>query len=438
MTAVETSRIALIRFTAPDGTLCVGSGLLINDQAILTADHVADGSEHRVDIRGRSHDVSHVLRSGSSTIDLAILHLKDAITGVSPLTCARVDQDGVGQIPRCAAVGFPRWKRDGQKRRSAQVDGTIPTGEGLESTSGRGLKLGFLTLVGNRKPARVIQKGPITEAGTTTPWGGMSGAVVIAEGRLVIGVVRSVNLAADGQSLTVTPLTAIDDLPDHRNREEFWAALGVHSRDELLQLPVQGQQRSPVQLRDYEYDIYVSYWPKSFIDPWIRNRFIKPFRSILLEELGRQPSIFIADDTQKDNEAVTRSRVLLAVLSKQYFYHDRCRVAFESMLRREAEEGFSTAGNPMRLVHTIIAHDFLSDEVVPSEYRGKFYPINFKDWAYDFEIQEWQIYKSFNDAVSSLASDIAAAVIQAPGWRSEFPIETPVMVNPPIQRRPTF
>lgn len=438
MGTVETSRIALIRFAAPDGTLCVGSGLLINDQVILTADHVADGSGHRVDIRGRSHDVSHVFRSGSSTVDLAVLRLKEAIAGVTPLRCARVDQDRVGQIASCAAVGFPRWKRDGEKRRSAQVDGTIPNGEGLEPTPDQGLKLGFLTLVGNRKPSRAIKQGPITEAGTTTPWGGMSGAVVIAEGSLVIGVVRSVNLAADGQSLTVTPLTAIDDLPDDRRRKEFWAALGVNSPDELVQLPAQKQQRLPAQAQDYEYDIYVSYWPKSFLNPWIRNRFIKPFRNILLEELGRQPSIFIADDTQNDNEAITRSRVLLAVLSKQYFYYDRCRVAFESMLRREAEEGFSTADKPMRLVHAIVAHDFLSDEVVPAECRGKFHPINFKDWAYDFEIQDWQIYKSFNDAVSSLASDIAAAVIQAPVWRSEFPLETPTMVNPPIQRRPTF
>ncbi len=436
MDAVETSRIALIRFRAPDGTLCVGSGLLINDRAILTADHVADGAGHRVDIQGRSREVSQVLRSGSPTVDLAILRLKEAIAGLTPLRCARVNQDKFGQISGCAAIGFPRWKRDGDNRRSAQVDGTIPTGEGLEPVSGHGLQFGFLTLVGNRKPANAIPKGPITEAGTTTPWGGMSGAVVIAGDNWVIGVVRSINLAADGRSLTVTPLNALDDLPDRRRRDEFWEALGVRYPDALPQLPA--QQRSSAQPRDYEYDIYVSYWHKSFIDPWIRNRFIQPFKNVLFEELGRPPSIFMAHDSQNGTESIRASRVLLAILSKQYFYDDHCRIAFESMLQRQASEEFSISERPVRLVHAIVAHDFRSEEAVPAEYRGKFDPINFKDWAYDFEIQDWQIFRSFSDAVSNLACDIAAAVMQAPAWRSEFPLQIPPTVRSPIQRRPTF
>ena len=439
MDSVETSRIALIRFRAPDGTLCVGSGLLINDRAILTADHVADGTGHRVDIQGRSHDVSQVLRSGSPTVDLAVLRLKEAISGLTPLRCARVNRDTLGQIRGCAAIGFPRWKRDGDNRRSAQVDGAIPTGEGLEPVPGHGLQFGFLTLVGNRKPAKAIPKGPITEAGTTTPWGGMSGAVVIGGGNLVIGVVRSINLAADGRSLTVTPLNAIDDLPDRGRRGEFWEALGVRYPDALPQLPAERQQRmNGQQPRDYEYDIYVSYWHNSFIDPWIRNRGIQPFRNVLFEELGRPPSIFMAHDSQNGTESIKASRVLLAILSKQYFYDDRCRIAFESMLQRQASEEFGTPERPVRLVHAIVAHDFRSADAVPPEYRGKFDLINFKDWAYDFEIQDWHIYRSFNDAVNNLACDIAAAVVQAPAWRSEFPLNVPPTVKSPIQRRPTF
>jgi hypothetical protein len=264
----------------------------------------------------------------------------------------------------------------------------------------------------------------------------MSGSVVLAEDRFVIGVIHSVNLASDGRSLTVTPITAIEDLPDRR-RKQFWTALGVRSIDELLRLPADAQ-RLVQQLPDYEYDIYVSYWPKSVIEPWISNRFMKTFRGVLLEELGRQPSIFVAADAENDNQALKRSRVLLAVISKQYFFQDRCRVAFESMLQREADEGFSTVGKPIRLVHAIVAHDLLSDEAVPAEYRGRFDPINFKEWAYDFEMQDWQIHKSFNDAIGILASGIAAAVMQAPTWRSDFPLQSPSRVNRPIQRRPTF
>jgi len=95
---METKRVALIRYRAPDGTECVGSGLLVNDQLVLTADHVADGSAHKVEIRGQSYDVSSILRSGSSEVDLAILRLEAQIPDVTPLRCARISQDAVGQV----------------------------------------------------------------------------------------------------------------------------------------------------------------------------------------------------------------------------------------------------------------------------------------------------------------------------------------------------
>jgi hypothetical protein len=423
MAAVETNRIGLIVYDAPDGTSCVASGLLVSEDIVLTADHVAEGTAHRVQIRGRSYDVVHVLRSGSSEVDLAIL-------------LARVDRDRVGKIHDCAAVGFPRWKRDGNTRRSAQVDGAIPTGEGLEAVAGEGLKAGLLTLVGNRKPATEINRGAVTEAGTSTPWGCMSGAVVVAAGR-VIGVVRSVNLAADGQSLTITPVTAIDDLTDDTRKKEFWDALRVTNSAKLPLLPELWETSSAV-CQDYEYDIYVSYWSESCIDPWVRKRFLNPFRDVLVEELGRRPTIVLQQESLGDVTAIRNSRVLLAILSKQYFYRDSCRTAFDSMFQRELDEGFRTTENPMRLVHAIIAHDCGSDESVPSAYRGSLQPVDFKKWAYDFEIQDWTIHTSYADAVRDLASQVADAVQRAPAWRDGFPLQTPASVPGLVARKPTF
>jgi hypothetical protein len=249
MADAETDRVALVFFSASDGTQCVGSGLLVNARAVLTADHVADGSGHRVECRGHTHKVTQVIRSGSSTVDLAILVLKEPIAHVTRLSYAQVDRGRASQIHNCVAVGFPRWKRDGDVRRSAQVNGTIPTGEGLEQTADRGLQEGFLTLVGNREPSvPPIHPGPVTEAGTASPWGGMSGAVVTCDSS-VIGVVRSVNLASGTQSLTVTPLTAIENLADQEQRKKFWDALGVPDPGELPRLPAAEaeQQRPPTE-----------------------------------------------------------------------------------------------------------------------------------------------------------------------------------------------
>lgn len=241
MTDAETGGVALIRFVAPGGTPCVGSGLLISSRSVLTADHIAGGSGHRADFHGHSYEVTRILRSGSPEVDLAILTMNRPIASVVSPCYARVNRKLITEVPYCRAVGFPRWKRDGDKRRSAQVNGVIPTGEGLAQTADTGLREGFLTLVGNRHPsAPLIHQGPLTESDTPSPWGGMSGAVVTAGGR-IIGVVRSINLAGDGQSLTVTPVTGLDQLPDQALAQRFWDALGVADPASLPLIPT-GQE----------------------------------------------------------------------------------------------------------------------------------------------------------------------------------------------------
>jgi hypothetical protein len=237
--------VALIHYIVPGGARCVGSGLLIDERRVLTADHVADGSGHWVECEHGMSAVARVLRSGMAEVDLAVLSLSEPFAGLGRLECARVDRSRVDRLGRCRAVGFPRWRRDGDQRRSAQVDGWVPTGEGLESTADSGLRAGWLTLVGDRIPgAPEILTGMLKDE-PKSPWGGMSGAVVVA-GDLVVGVVRSHNLAAGGQSLTVTPLTAIEQLPPEL-RDAFWKALGVPDPGRLPTLPEDNVRR----IREY-------------------------------------------------------------------------------------------------------------------------------------------------------------------------------------------
>ena len=146
-----------------------------------------------------------------------------------------MDRSRVDRVSGCAAVGFPRWRKDGDRRKSAQIEGWLPTAEGLESTADCGLRAGWLTLVGDRIPgAPDIPVGTLSETAPSL-WGGMSGAAVVA-GDLVVGVVRSHNIAAGGQSLTVTPVTAVDQLPGAA-REKFCEALGIQDPGLLPMLP---------------------------------------------------------------------------------------------------------------------------------------------------------------------------------------------------------
>ena len=156
------ARVALIRYTAPSGTPCVGSGLLIDARRVLTADHVAEGSGHKIVCGSRTCEVAAVLRSGTPEVDLALLSLSEPF-GPGRLRCARVDQSRVDRVSG-SAVGFPRWKKSGDQRRSAQVDGWLPTAEGLESMADSGLRAALLTLASDRIPgAPEIPVGTLSE-----------------------------------------------------------------------------------------------------------------------------------------------------------------------------------------------------------------------------------------------------------------------------------
>lgn len=233
---MKTSQIALIRYTSPEGVHCIGSGLLVNPIHVLTADHVADGTDHRVTCAsGSDVSVVVVLRSHDPTVDLAVLTLSEPVRDVTRMLYAQVDRSRVTQVTGCVAVGYPRWCKSGAVRLTAQVSGCIPTAEGLAAAADDGLRAGYLTLVGDRIPgAPPIPERELHER-SASPWGGMSGAAV-AVADMVIGVVRSYNLAAGGQSLTVTPLTALERLP-LKLRRRFLDTLGVNELDRLYVLP---------------------------------------------------------------------------------------------------------------------------------------------------------------------------------------------------------
>jgi tetratricopeptide (TPR) repeat protein len=246
MSGVETRRVALVRYRGADGAAYVGSGLLVDTRTVLTADHVAEGTDHQCVGTDWSRDVSTVLRTSSTVVDLAVLVLTEPVPDIGRLGFARVNQGRVGQVSECVAVGFPRWKKEADARVSAQVTGMVPTAEGLRAEAAQGLREGLLTLVGDRDPAApAIPSGAAALSDTvpTSQWGGMSGAVVTAGG-MVLGVVRSHNLAAGGRSLTVTPVTAVERLPED-DVTRFWAALGVTDPHGLPVLPaVEGSTAS--------------------------------------------------------------------------------------------------------------------------------------------------------------------------------------------------
>jgi hypothetical protein len=104
---------------------------------VLTADHCADGSDHRVWVDGREYPATVHVRSGDRAVDLAVLTVRD-LPQVPALQCARVDRAVAARVTGCRALGHPLWKGRPARPLLAQADGFVPTAEGADPRAGPG------------------------------------------------------------------------------------------------------------------------------------------------------------------------------------------------------------------------------------------------------------------------------------------------------------
>ena len=79
-------RVALIEYTAANGRKAAGTGYIVTSNAVLTADHVASGSGHRLTCAGMDLPVQEIVRSGNPDIDLAVLILQEEVSGLASST----------------------------------------------------------------------------------------------------------------------------------------------------------------------------------------------------------------------------------------------------------------------------------------------------------------------------------------------------------------
>lgn len=180
----------------------------------------------------------------------------------------------------------------------------------------------------------------------------------------------------------------------------------------------------------YEYDVFVSYPRDGDVETWVRNHLFQRLQDTLQENLGRK-RIFL--DTALSSgvswpealeQALRRSKVLLAVLSPQYFKKSWCLAELESMLERQRSLGYGTPDKPGLLVHAIVARDCEGGRNIPPDYRN-IQHTDFSEFVYNFPDTDWPFFKRFADSVIDLADRLAQTVEEAPPWSETFPVKRP-------------
>ena len=117
-------------------------------------------------------------------------------------------------------------------------------------------------------------------------------------------------------------------------------------------------------MADYENHIFISY-RRSDADwvRWTSENFVRALTSLLRLRVGALKVFMdekIEDGASWPNHlalSLSRSRIMVAVLSRDYFQSDWCRLELALMHHRETTGNFRTAANPWGLIIPVIIDD---------------------------------------------------------------------------------
>ena len=222
-----------------------GSGCLVAGRTVLTAAHVVAGA---VSVMVRGPDkVAHLavtdpVFTGDADghgPDLALVEVIDSGIEVPAIGMAAVERYSPAGDPveRCHVLGYPAFMEKeaadgGRFRETADAIGHVPVLSGLAG--------GLLSVQVSSAPEPLP---PAQVALGDSPWSGMSGGPVVADG-LLLGVVTEHAPRAGSSAITATPLTALEADPAHpgwgpgvADPGAWWARLGVSGAKKLERLP---------------------------------------------------------------------------------------------------------------------------------------------------------------------------------------------------------
>ena len=252
------SRIVEVYGAFGNGKMRYGSGSIVAGRNVLTAAHVVKGADAVFVRTPEKIEYAAVVDpefvgdpEGKSAPDLALVSVPDWPNPMPAIPLAGINYTASEptRIGEAHAIGYPLFAEhpDGMMRETIHAVGEIPVLSGMV----RGLAQ--LNVRDTPLPVPPLEKGSL--AGT--PWAGMSGAPVLAQGYL-LGVI-TIHAPRAGQSaITLTPLTALNLHSDHPgwgkgvpNPMRWWQRLGesvteASDRPQLPLLPLAGQTASLV------------------------------------------------------------------------------------------------------------------------------------------------------------------------------------------------
>jgi hypothetical protein len=230
-----------------------GSGCIVGGRTVLTAAHVVAGAQ-QVQVRdphkrlfSATMDPRFVGDPDGPGPDLALVEIDDPgfAEELPPIGLAAIDRDSATDEPveRCHAIGYPWFAETPSPaavRDTVDAIGVVPVLSKLAA--------GLLSVQVSISPRPLP---PEDKRLAESEWSGMSGAPVVAAGRL-LGVVTEHAPREGPSAITAVPLTALEQDSAHpgwgpgvTDPAAWWARLGVTGLSDLQLLPAVPERSRP-------------------------------------------------------------------------------------------------------------------------------------------------------------------------------------------------
>lgn len=181
-------------------------------------------------------------------------------------------------------------------------------------------------------------------------------------------------------------------------------------------------------MADYEHDIFISYrrMSEEWVN-WTRKNFVRPLRALLQPSLGSDISIFVDEQIETGNsyparlaQAHARSRLMIPVLSPDYFNSDWCRIELVVMHNREKSLGFRTSANPFGLILPVIINDGDKFPTEVQEMQGK----KIYDFAQPCMCPDSHLQERFAECLRAWCPCIEHALEKVPPYNPDWELIT--------------
>ncbi|MGH3879946.1 MAG: TIR domain-containing protein [Actinophytocola sp.] len=187
----------------------------------------------------------------------------------------------------------------------------------------------------------------------------------------------------------------------------------------------------------YQFDVFISYIRSGNPHAWMRNHFLSRLRNCLADHLADEPAVFIDEEMDRGTswphqleQALNRTKVMLAVFSPQYFRSPWCLAEWKTMVERERLLGLYSAEQPQGLIYPVLYSD---SENFPDYVRDRAWR-DLKRWNNpDPAFQLTPRFVGFHEQVEDIAIDLAKLLPRVPDWRPGWPAFRP---DPPFRRPP--